>query len=61
MKIPVDANHSEIAKFNKPGDPTYTTVLEYLRKFAEDAPSHIAQKFCMFIHYYRGSHTRALY
>lgn len=42
VKIPVDGDHSGMVGFNKSGDPTYTTILEYLQKFLRDAPNHIA-------------------
>ncbi|ORX95666.1 hypothetical protein BCR34DRAFT_498311 [Clohesyomyces aquaticus] len=46
VKVKVDADHSNIAKFmNRNGEP-YTTTLRYLKKFELDAINEVPQRFC---------------
>ncbi|KAI1147078.1 hypothetical protein F4825DRAFT_465998 [Nemania diffusa] len=44
-KIPVNANHTNMVKFNTPLDPTYTTVVKMLREFVRDAPRVVRQRY----------------
>ncbi|KAI0481790.1 hypothetical protein F4859DRAFT_476008 [Xylaria cf. heliscus] len=44
-KIPVNANHTNMVKFNTRMDPTYTTVLKMLREFVRDAPKVVSQRY----------------
>ncbi|KAK0716193.1 hypothetical protein B0H67DRAFT_645841 [Lasiosphaeris hirsuta] len=44
-KIPVDANHRDMVKFNSRGDLTYTTVRKILGEFTRDAPAAVQQRY----------------
>ncbi|CAN9481417.1 unnamed protein product [Alternaria alternata] len=44
-KIPLNADHSMIVKFNSPDDQGYTSAREKLRKFEKDAPGVVATRF----------------
>jgi hypothetical protein len=45
-KIPLNADHSMIVKFNDRNDRGYTSVRNKLRQFEQDAPSVVAARFC---------------
>ncbi|KAB2099841.1 hypothetical protein AG0111_0g11852 [Alternaria gaisen] len=44
-KIPLNADHSMIVKFNSPDDQGYTSARDKLRKFEKDAPGVVATRF----------------
>jgi hypothetical protein len=47
VKVKVDADHSNIAKFmDRKGEP-YTTALRYLRQFELEASKEVPRRFCM--------------
>jgi protein SERAC1 len=47
VKVKVDADHSNIAKFmDRKGEP-YTTALWYLRQFELEASKEVPRRFCM--------------
>jgi 5-formaminoimidazole-4-carboxamide-1-beta-D-ribofuranosyl 5'-monophosphate synthetase len=46
-KIPLDADHSMIVKFDGRNDRGYTSARDKLRQFEQDAPSVVAARFCM--------------
>lgn len=45
-KIPLDADHSMIVKFDNTSDRGYRSALDKLRLFEQDAPSVVAARFC---------------
>lgn len=47
VKIPLHADHSSIVKFNSKTSPGYTSALEHLKRFEQDAPSIVAARFGM--------------
>ena len=47
IKVKVDADHSEIVKFNDRNSEPYKTTIRYLKKFEEDAGKEVPQRFCM--------------
>jgi len=47
VKVKVDADHSEIVKFNDRHSEPYKTAIRYLKKFEEDAGKEVPQRFCM--------------
>ena len=47
IKVKVDADHSEIVKFNDRNIEPYTTAIRYLKKFEEDAGKEVPQRFRM--------------
>jgi hypothetical protein len=44
-KIPLNADHSMIVKFNVRNDRGYTSARDKLRQFEQDAPSVVAARF----------------
>lgn len=44
-KIPVDADHSMIVKFDNNNSKTYISARDKLRQFEKDAPRVIAARF----------------
>lgn len=46
-KIPLNASHSMIVKFDDGNDQGYTSARDKLRQFERDAPSVVAARFCM--------------
>ena len=46
-KIPLDADHSMIVKFDNKNNRGYTSARDKLRQFEQDAPSVVAARFCM--------------
>jgi hypothetical protein len=46
VKIPVDADHSQIVKFDNRNADTYQTVLGYLKQFEKNAEKTISGRFC---------------
>jgi len=45
-KIPLDADHSMIVKFDGRDDRGYTSARDKLRQFEQDAPNVVAARFC---------------
>jgi hypothetical protein len=45
-KIPLDADHSMIVKFDNRNNQGYTSALDKLRQFEQDAPGVVAARFC---------------
>lgn len=45
-KIPLDANHSMIVKFDSKNSRGYTSSRDKLRLFEQDAPKVVAARFC---------------
>jgi hypothetical protein len=45
-KIPLDADHSMIVKFDNKNNRGYTSARDKLRQFEQDAPSVVAARFC---------------
>ena len=45
-KIPVEADHSTIVKFDARSNQCYTSVRDKLRQFEKDAPKVVAARFC---------------
>jgi len=45
-KIPVNADHSQIVKFDSRNTESYKTALEYLKQFEQDAGRVISARFC---------------
>ena len=45
-KIPVEADHSTIVKFDTQSIQCYTSVRDKLRQFEKDAPRVVAARFC---------------
>ncbi|OBT63871.1 hypothetical protein VE03_06634 [Pseudogymnoascus sp. 23342-1-I1] len=45
-KIPLDADHSVMVKFDNKSSRGYTSARDKLRQFEQDAPSVIAARFC---------------
>ena len=45
-KIPLDADHSNLVKFNSKNERGYTSALVKLQQFERDAPSVVARRFC---------------
>ena len=45
-KIPVNADHSQIVKFDSRNAETYKTATEYLKQFEQDARKVISDRFC---------------
>lgn len=45
-KVPVDADHSQIVKFDNRTDDTYQLALKYLTEFEKDAGMIISGRFC---------------
>ena len=46
VKIPVNADHSQIVKFDNKNTDAYQTVLGYLKQFEKDAGKIISDRFC---------------
>jgi hypothetical protein len=44
-KIPLDADHSQIVKFNSKNDKGYRSVVERLKQFQHDATSVVTARF----------------
>lgn len=44
-KIPLDADHSMMVKFNNKNDRGYTSARDKLRQFEQDATSVVAARF----------------
>lgn len=49
VKIPVNADHSQIVKFDNKNANVYQTALGYLKQFEKDAGKIILDRFCMWI------------
>jgi hypothetical protein len=45
-KVPVDADHSMIVKFDDRNNQGYTSARDKLRQFEQDAPNVVAVRFC---------------
>jgi hypothetical protein len=45
-KIPLDADHSKIVKFDTSDSQGYTSARDKLMQFERDAPSVVAARFC---------------
>jgi protein SERAC1 len=45
-KIPVNADHSQIVKFDNRNDEAYKAALGHLKKFEQDAGRAISDRFC---------------
>ena len=45
-KIPLDSDHSMIVKFDTEDNRGYTSALDNLRQFEQNAPSVVAARFC---------------
>jgi protein SERAC1 len=51
-KIPVNADHSHIVKFDSASDQSYRSTVKYLKQFEQDATKVIFDRFCMYdIHF----------
>ena len=46
IKIPIDADHSNMVKFNTRQDSGYSSALQYLRECESDALRVVASRFC---------------
>jgi hypothetical protein len=46
VKVPVNADHSQIVKFDNKTDDTYQMALRYLTVFEKDAGKTISGRFC---------------
>jgi hypothetical protein len=46
VKVPVNADHSQIVKFDNQNDDTYQMALRYLTQFEKDAGKIISDRFC---------------
>jgi hypothetical protein len=46
-KIPLDADHSMIVKFDGRNDRGYTSARDRLRQFEQDSQKVVAARFCM--------------
>jgi len=46
-KIPLDADHSMMVKFDHTNTPGYSSARDKLRQFTQDAPSVVADRFSM--------------
>jgi hypothetical protein len=46
-KMPVDANHSNIVKFETSRDSTYREVRAVVEQMLAEAPSVVENRFCM--------------
>jgi hypothetical protein len=46
-KIPVNADHSQIVKFDNRNAEGYKAALAYLKQFEQDAGKVISDRFCM--------------
>jgi hypothetical protein len=46
VKIPVDADHSNMVKFDSKSNQTYSSVVEYLKDFAANAGGVVSGRFC---------------
>ena len=44
-KVPLDADHSQIVKFNSRNDKGHKSVLEGLKQLQQDAPGVVAARF----------------
>ena len=47
VKIPVDADHSQIVKFDNRNADSYKTALMYLKQFERDAGRVVSTRFGM--------------
>lgn len=47
VKIPLNADHSNMVKFSSKQDLGYTSALQYLREFERNAPAAVAARFGM--------------
>lgn len=47
VKVPVNADHSNMVKFDKKQDPGYQSAIQYLRAFEKDAPRVVSERFGM--------------
>lgn len=45
-KIPVNADHSQIVKFDSRNAEAYQTATHYLKQFEQDAKRVISDRFC---------------
>lgn len=45
-KIPLDADHSTIVKFDNRNNHGYTSARDKLKQFEQDAPKVVAARFC---------------
>ena len=43
-QLPIDADHSDIAKFNNPSDPDYRIIESRLKHLVDDAPQVIRER-----------------
>ena len=46
VKVPVNADHSQIVKFDNKNDDIYQMALRYLTEFEKDAGKIISGRFC---------------
>jgi hypothetical protein len=51
VKIPLDADHSGIVKFDSTSAPGYGSALDKLKQFEQSAPSVVAGRFSMYTAY----------
>lgn len=45
-KIPVNADHSQIVKFDSRNAEAYKTAIRYLKQFEQDAGRVVSERFC---------------
>jgi hypothetical protein len=45
-KIPVDADHSHIVKFDSKNNQSYSSTVRILREFERDAIKVVSERFC---------------
>jgi hypothetical protein len=46
VKIPVNADHSQIVKFDSRNAEAYKTATGYLKQFEQDARRTVSDRFC---------------
>jgi hypothetical protein len=43
-QLPIDADHSDIAKFNNPSDPDYRIIESRIKRLVDDGPQVIRER-----------------
>lgn len=43
-QLPIDADHSDIAKFNNPSDPDYRIIESRIKHLVDDGPQAIRER-----------------
>jgi len=43
-QIPIDADHSDIVKFNNPSDPDYRIIESRIKRLVDDGPQVIRER-----------------